>query len=101
MPTNNISDLVESGVFALKPSAAQVVVTGATLVISETELVRLLPATAVTGLIMPAGQYDGQVITVENQAIFGRTATFDVAGTLAPGSSYPPHLHRPGLLELS
>lgn len=59
----------------------QAIATGNTVVVGNVGKVRLNPAGVVTGIIMPVGQYDGQLVTLLNIAVAANTIAFAVAGT--------------------
>lgn len=60
---------------------AQVITTGGTINCQSIKTMRLNPAAAVTGVIMPAGQKDGQPVILINEATAANTITFAASGT--------------------
>ena len=70
-----------TGVVMKGAVSAQAITTGGTIVVGNVGKVRLNPAGAVTGVIMPAGQYDGQLVSLLNIAVAANTITFAAAGT--------------------
>jgi hypothetical protein len=62
-------------------AAAIAIATAGTITTQGIGYARFAPAGAVTGLIMQAGLYHGQTITVQNNAIAANTMTFAASGT--------------------
>lgn len=63
-------------------AAAVAIATGNTVAIpAGTSVVRLAPAAAVTGIILPAGTRNGQILWIINTSAAANTITFAAVGT--------------------
>lgn len=67
--------------FTATSETAAAIGSGATLVIAGLGVVRVAPAAAVTGIIIPPGEFAGQRLTVLNESPAADSVTFDVAAT--------------------
>ena len=84
---NSVTGESSGGIIADKTATA--ISTGATLTGGTTDVVRVSPAAAVTGVILAAGQFSGDVVIVVNEAAAANTVTFAAVGTsnVADGTS--------------
>lgn len=90
--TNPVTTPISGAWITDLESATSVAIAGAgTITTNGVKTSRVNPAAAVTGVIMQAGSYSGQEITVFNEAIAANTITFAAVGTsrVADGVSSP------------
>lgn len=89
--TSHQRNLIVDEILALNGAlgAATVLAGSGTISTVSTNYVRLAPAAAVTGIILQAGTYHGQVIVVQNTSAAADTITFAASGTsnVADGAS--------------
>ena len=70
-------------------ATAAAIATGGTITSLGVSVARVAPTAAVTGVILEPGVFDGQMVTVSNEAAAGNSVTFAAAGTsnVAAGTS--------------
>lgn len=70
-------------------ATASAIANGVTLQAGATDVIRVAPAGAVTGVIMAAGLFPGDAVVVINEAAAANTVTFAAQGTsrVADGTS--------------
>ena len=70
-----------------QPNATGVALTSNGTINASTRIAKVLPGSAVTGVIIQSGQFDGQELTILNVAqATGSSITFTTAGTAAASS---------------